>query len=131
MKELKKPLLTNVLIGLVIAAVVVAIEWQYGYPVFHLLTDGFFVAAVVLLGIGGITLAKNAGCFDIMGYSMKSLFGVVIPGARLADPHDNETFLDYKERKAEKRKSPASMLIAGGIHLAVAVVMLIIYNLTM
>ena len=130
MKENRKTFLISAAAGVVIAAAVVAIEWTRGYPLIHLLADGFFVAAVLLLGVGGIMAARNAGLFDIMGFSMKSLLGVVIPGARLADSHDNESLLEYKERKAESRKSPAPMLIAGGIHLAIAAVMLVIYTFT-
>ena len=130
MDKLKKPVLTNFVIGILIAVAVVAIEWQYGYPLIHLLSDGFFVAAVLLIGIGGIAAASNAGCFDMMGYSMRSLLGVVIPASRMGDPREQESFLEYKERKSEKRKSPLPLLIAGGIHMVLAVIMLIIYSLT-
>ncbi len=130
MDKLKKPVLTNFVIGVLIAVAVVAVEWQYGHPLIHLLSDGFFVAAVLLIGFSGIAAAKNAGCFDMMGYSMRSLLGVVIPASRLGDPNDRESFLEYKERKSEKRKSPLPMLIAGAILLVLAVIMLIIYTLT-
>ena len=129
MKENQRSILLNTAIGVVIAAVVVAIEWQYGYSIPRLLTDGFFVAAVILLGLGGIIFAANGGTFDMMGYSMKSFLGIVIPGTRLGDPHDGESFLDYKERKAEKRKSPTALLAAGCFHLAVSMLMMVIFNL--
>ncbi len=130
MKDLQKPILIHVLIGFGIAALVVLIEWGYGYTLMRLLSDGFFVAGVMLLGMAGITFATNAGCFDMMGYSMRSLLGVVIPGTRLGDPHDGESYLDYKERKSEKRKSPAPLLFSGAFHMSISMVMLVIYSIT-
>jgi hypothetical protein len=131
MTEFQKSVLGNLAGGAVIGVVAVVLELELGYPLIHLLSDGFFVAAVMLLGIGGITAARNAGCFDLMGYSMKTLFGLMTPGSRLGDPSERETFVDYKEKKAEKRRSPAPMLLAGVIYLILAGIMLAIYFLTM
>ena len=50
----------------------------------------------------------------------------MIPGSRIGDPHDRETLLEYKERKAENRKSPKYMLQAGLIHGLIMVVVLAI-----
>ena len=126
MTENRRTLALNVLLGFIIAAAVVAIEYGYGYTILRLLSDGFFVATVMLLGMGGLAAARNAGMFDIMGYSVRSLIGVVIPGSRIGDPHDRETLLEYKERKAENRKSPKYMLQAGLIHGFIMVVVLAI-----
>ena len=131
MTEFQKSVLGNLAGGAVIGVVAVVLELELGYPLIHLLSDGFFVAAVMLLGIGGITAARNAGCFDLMGYSMKTLFGMMTPGSRLGDPNERETFLDYREKKAEKRRSPTPMLLAGVIYLILAGIMLAIYFLTM
>ena len=131
MTEFQKSVLGNLAGGAVIGVVAVVLELELGYPLIHLLSDGFFVAAVMLLGIGGITAARNSGCFDLMGYSMKTLFGLMTPGSRLGDPSERETFVDYKEKKAEKRRSPAPMLLAGAIYLILAGIMLAIYFLTM
>ena len=116
--------------GFIITAAVVAIEYSYGYSLLRLLSDGFFVSTVMLLGMAGLAAARNAGMFDIMGFSIRTLMGVVIPGSRVGDPHDGETLLDYKERKAENRKSPKPMLLAGLVHAAIMVVVLVIYLLT-
>lgn len=130
MTENRRALALNVLFGFVIAAAVVAIEYGYGFTLLRLLTDGFFVSTLMLLGIGGITAARNAGMFDIMGYSVRSFIGIVIPGSRVGDPHDGETLLEYKERKAENRKSPKTMLQAGLIHGLIMAAVLILYLLT-
>ena len=130
MTENRRALALNVLLGFIIAAAVVAIEYSYGYTLLRLLSDGFFTSTVLLLGMGGLTAARNAGMFDIMGFSVRSIVGIVIPGSRIGDPHDGETLLEYKERKAENRKSPKPMLLAGLVHAAIMVVVLVIYLLT-
>lgn len=130
MTEKRKTLSLNVLFGFVVATAVVAMEFGYGYSVLRLLTDGFFVSTVILLGCGGLMAARNAGMFDIMGFSVRSFIGIVIPGTRIGDPHDRETLLEYKARKAENRKSPKLMLQAGLIHGLIMSVILIIYLLT-
>jgi hypothetical protein len=130
MTENRRALALNVLLGFIIAAAVVAIEYSYGYTLLRLLSDGFFTSTVLLLGMGGLTAARNAGMFDIMGFSVRSIVGIVIPGSRIGDPHDGETLLEYKERKAENRKSPKSMLLAGLVHATIMVVVLTIYLLT-
>jgi hypothetical protein len=130
MTENRRALALNVLLGFIIAAAVVAIEYSYGYTLLRLLSDGFFTSTVLLLGMGGLTAARNAGMFDIMGFSVRSIVGIVIPGSRIGDPHDGETLLEYKERKAENRKSPKSILLAGLVHAAIMVVVLTIYLLT-
>ena len=129
MTKNRRALALNTLFGFVIAAAVVAIEYSYGYTVLRLLSDGFFVSTVMLLGMGGLAAARNAGMFDIMGFSVRSFIGIVIPGSRIGDPHDRETLLEYKERKAENRKSPKPMLQAGLIHGLIMVVVLVIYTL--
>ncbi len=129
MTENRRTLALNVLFGFVIASAVVAIEYSYGYTLLRLLSDGFFTSTVLLLGMGGLTAARNAGMFDIMGFSVRSFIGIVIPGSRVGDPHDGETLLEYKERKAENRKSPKLVLQAGLIHGLIMAVVLTIYLL--
>ena len=130
MTENRRALSLNVLFGFIVAAAVVAIEYSYGFSVLRLLTDAFFVSTVILLGVGGLTAARNAGMFDIMGFSVRSFIGIVIPGSRIGDPHERETLLEYKERKAENRKSPKPMLLAGLVHALIMAVVLTIYLLT-
>ena len=116
--------------GFIITAAVVAIEYSYGYSLLRLLSDGFFVSTVMLLGMAGLAAARNAGMFDIMGFSVRSFIGIVVPGSRVGDPHDGETLLEYKERKAESRKSPKPMLQAGLVHGLIMALVLTIYLLT-
>ncbi len=130
MTENRRALALNVLLGFMIVATVVAIEYSYGFTVLRMLSDAFFVSTLMLLGMGGLTAARNSGMFDIMGFSVRSFIGIVIPGSRIGDPHDGETLLEYKERKAENRKSPKPMVQAGLIHALLMVVVLTIYLLT-
>ena len=130
MPENRRALSLFVLFGFVITAAVVAMEYSYGYTVLRMLSDGFFVSTVMLLGMAGLAAARNAGLFDIMGFSVRSFIGIVVPGSRVGDPHDGETLLEYKERKAESRKSPKPMLQAGLVHGLIMALVLTIYLLT-
>ena len=130
MTENRRALSLFVLFGFVITAAVVAMEYSYGYTVLRMLSDGFFVSTVMLLGMAGLAAARNPCLFDIMGFSVRSFIGIVVPGSRVGDPHDGETLLEYKERKAENRKSPKPMLQAGLIHGLIMAVVLVIYLLT-
>ena len=56
MTDRKKGIIIHLSIGLAIVIGVIVLNWQYGYQWTHLLCDGFFVAAVVLLGFGGLKL---------------------------------------------------------------------------
>ena len=79
MTENRRALALNTLFGFVIAAAVVAIEYSYGYTVLRLLSDGFFVSTVMLLGMGGLAAARNAGniCIFTKTYSRNCVSGTV------------------------------------------------------
>ena len=125
----QKSIITNLVVGLVIVIAVVALNWQYEYPISQLLCDGFFVAAVVVMGFGGIKAARNKGSFDVAAYGLRSVVFTTIPYLASRSEHGEEKFLDYQERKRTERKSAAPELLAGGIYLALSVIMLIVYSL--
>ena len=115
MTNLKKGIIIHLCIGAAIVIGVIVLNWQYAYLWSHLLCDGFFVAAVVLLGFGGLKFTRNQGMFDMLMYSVSSTFQIHYPFAKMDSPlqERQETFLDYKERKRAKRKSAAELLWAG------------------
>lgn len=126
MDDKRKGILIHLGIGVVIAVAVIILNWQKGYQVTHLLCDGFFVAAVVLLGFGGLKFTRNQGVFDMLTYSVSSTFQIHYPFAKMNSPLEDrqESFLDYKERKRAKRKPAAELLWAGLVYLILAVIFL-------
>ena len=90
--------------------------------------DGFFVAAVVLLGMGGLTWASGQGTFDGLGYTF-SLWKEKFTNHK-KDWHKREDFQEYKERKAEKKKNRKinHFLVMGGVLMIVAAILMIVYN---
>ena len=108
--------------GTVIAVPVFLLGLHREYPILRALGDAFFVPAVVLLGVAGITFAANDGTFDSFGYSLKFVFFNHYPSAGEA-----ESFADYREKKHQNPKNPLNLLLAGLIFLVLAVVFVIVY----
>lgn len=108
--------------GTVIAVPVFLLGLHREYPMLRALGDAFFVPAVALLGVAGITFAANDGSFDSFGYSLRYVFFNHYPSAGEA-----ESFADYREKKQSKRKSPINILLAGLIFLIIAVILVIVY----
>ena len=126
MSEKVRDFLVNLVFGAVIAGLVFALNMSREYGVLRCVCDGFFVAAVLLLGLGGIRAITNRGAFDVAGYGLKSAVGMVLPMFR---PDEKETVQQYRERKAKERKSAFGLLTAGGVYLILSVAALIVYEL--
>lgn len=120
----RRAVAVDLAVGAVIAAAVGALGASRGDEPFRWLCDGAFVAAVMLLGVGGLRLAANKGTFDVAGFGAKVAVDTALPFLQ----HKKETILEYKERKAQARKSPAPLLIAGGCWLALSLVFLALYT---
>lgn len=132
MSETKKGTLIHLGFGFVVATFVVILGWDSGHTLFHLLCDGCFVAAVLLLGSGGLKFVRNRGAFDMMTYSIKTVFHIHLPFTKMNSPLEEreEDFMDYKERVSEKRKSSAELLWAGLAYMIAALVFFVLYLLT-
>lgn len=128
MTNLKKGIIIHLVLGLAIVIGVIVLNWQYEYRWTHLLCDGFFVAAVVLLGFGGLKFTRNQGMFDMLTYSVSSVFQIHYPFSKMDSPLQDrqESFLDYKERKRAKRKSAAELLWSGLVYLVLALIFLVV-----
>ena len=132
MDEKRKRFLVDLVFGAVIAGAVIAINAGRGHAVLRLLCDGCFVAGVLLLGTGGLKFFRNEGMFDIFAYSIKSVFQIHYPFAKMNSPLEEkkrEDYATYKENKKKKRKSPADLLWAGLIYMALALVFVTVYAL--
>ena len=131
MNEKQKGILIHLCVGAVIAGAVMILGLSRGHSVLRILCDGCFVAAVMLLGSGGLKFARNQGAFDMMAYGVKTAFHLHYPFSKMNSPLDEreEDFVAYKERKRAQRKSSAEILWAGLVYLVASVVFLVIYLL--
>lgn len=130
MTDKQKSYLAEFGAGLLIVAYVVFINRNTGHTIVHLLCDGCFVAAVLLLGCGGILFCQKKGAFDIFGYGMKSALGLILPGASLMDSDVKEDYFTYCERKAKERKNHHQPVLVGLGYLVLSGVFMVIYTLT-
>ena len=129
MSEKLKGFIIYLVLGLLIAAVVVSLNWESEFPLTQRLSDGFFVAAVLLLGMGGLKSVRNRGFFDMAAYGISAALHTAMPFLKMNSPLDEreEDFVAYKERKKEERKSAREILWAGAVYLILAAIMLVIY----
>lgn len=130
MNKKLKSFLVSFAVGAVLCALVILINRDQGYGTLRQLCDGCFVAAVLLLGVGVLRFVANQGVFDVLGYGVQSVFHLHVPGASIGNARDQETMQGYQARKAKKRKSPAGLLYAGLVWLAVSAVLLIVFEMT-
>ena len=126
MKARTRDFLIDLAIGAAMAAAVFALNLGREYGVLRSLCDGFFVAAVLLLGIGCIKAVRNKGSFDVAGFGLRHVVDMTIPALRREEKEDMQ---QYRERKALERKSSVGLLLAGGVYLAISVIVLAIYEL--
>ena len=127
MTEKFKAMIPDLCIGLAAGALSLGLNWNSEYPLLHLLCDAFFVAAVVLLGAGGIAFCQSKGALDMLGYGVSSLLNLFLHAGR-RDAKE-EDYYSYCQRKAEGRKPYAHTLWAGLCFLVPAVICLVLYQL--
>ena len=124
MSDKCKEFLSHLILGAVITVSVYLLSAGRGYPVLHSLCDGFFVAATLLLGIGGLRAIRNKGAFDVAGYGLSSAVHTAFPFLR---GDQDEDIMGYLQRKAEKRKGAGGLLAAGAVYLALSLIILTLY----
>ena len=127
MDDKQKQIIIWLILGLILVGSSVIMEWEQGYTWPHMLCDGFFLAAVIILGSGGLKFIRNKGTFDVMSYSVSSVIQLYNPFSKLRGKQ--EDFVEYRDRKSAKRTSAAEMLWAGLVYLVLAVIMLVVYLL--
>ncbi len=129
MSDSTKRLLVDLGIGAL--AVIVSAIWfdlfsaETLQDTLRILSDCFFLAAVLMLATGGLTLTRNGGVWDGLGFTFKQGF------ARMKGSYEEDrmTFAQYREQREQKsRKSPGSALISGVIYMVIAIAFLIAYN---
>lgn len=89
------------------------------------LADAFTIPGVLFLMVGVMMWLSTKGLFDGLTYSLGRLGRALIPFKKTED----ERFYDYKERKAESRKTDFVFLfIVGGALFLVAMVFTVIHS---
>lgn len=127
MSDQQKNLIASLVTGLVIAILVIVINWSLEQPFIQRLCDGTFVSGVLLLGMGGLKFVRNQGFFDIASYGISYTIHMAIPSM---GPMEDEDLIAYKERKREQRKPARDIVLAGCVYLVLAGILLVIYQLT-
>lgn len=127
MRTLKKYAIT-LAAGIVIAgAVCFAKElFQQTDPqmVFHILSDAFFVAGILITCAGLLIFSSNEGTFDMLVYGMQSFADIF----RRNKLRRYETYFDYRESRADKKIKFGFLLLCGLFFLVIAVIMYLIYR---
>ena len=79
---------------------------------YRIFANAFTLAGVLLLGLGALVWVSTTGFFDGLGYALKHLGGMLIPGNRGKELR----YSDYKEEMAEKHKAvPVLHLLLVGL----------------
>lgn len=105
--------------GLLLAFIVFIIQRDRGFGLFHCLSDACFSSGVLLAGAGGLLFAASKGVFDLMFYSVHSLFTVTFRRDR------RESFAEYTAERREKRRDFKALLITGAVFILLSVIFLI------
>ncbi len=92
--------------------------------IFHILTDAFFVAGVVITGAGLLVFSSNEGTFDMLIYGMDSFFDFF----RKKSTKKYPTFYDYRLSKADKKIRFGFLVFSGLFFLALAGIMYLMYR---
>lgn len=127
MGEKYKSFFINLGVGVPVVVLVYWLDAGRGYPFLHCLCDGFFVAAVLLLGVGGLRGVRNKGVFDVVGFGISSVAKITFPFLK---GEQEEDIYDYRQRKAERRKEAGGLLAAGTVYLILSVLVLCLYYMT-
>lgn len=106
------------------------ISFENAKSIITLLADSSFCSGVLMMGVGGITCVNRQGTFDGIGFAFESILVVRnwSPKRRFSE---RETFDQYRDRKAEKRKEKkgvSHLFISGGFYLLLSIIFLIIYS---
>ena len=130
MDDSRKNLLIDLILGLCLAIasafLLDVFHAETKRDLFRLLSDCFFLPGALFLGSSGLTWARNGGVWDGLGFTVKMLID------RMKPDYDKKrvTFAEYREKREEKDSSPIPALVTGLIYFALAMVFLILFNIT-
>lgn len=127
MTENQRSIISDLTMGMMLAMVVYMFNSSREISIIHLLSDCFFVPAIVLLGFGGIRFCTSRGALDMMGYGFKTVGEMFTKAGRLDGP--DEDYFEYCQRKAAERKPFGHYLVSGGIFLLLSIILTAAYYL--
>ena len=109
--------------ALVICTAVVLYEKSYAqWGLSRMLSDGFFVAGIMLVGFGVLVWVANFGGFTALGYGWYLLVRKLSASRKRFE--ERLSYLEYVRQRREKSKTPACILGTGLICIAAAGVFL-------
>ncbi len=90
------------------------------------LSDGFFVAAVMEVGLGALILiSSSTDFFDMISYGFRSLLVLFTPFRK---PEDQKSYYEFKLERQKKRVGPKwHLFISGVLLLALALAWFLVY----
>ena len=117
MKTLRRYLITF-LVGFSIVALIAVSKGVFSQTdlktVFHILSDAFCVAGVLITSAGVLIFSSNEGTFDMLVYGVGSFVDMF----RKRSKKKYDTFYDYRVSRADKKVSFGFLLISGLFFLA-------------
>jgi hypothetical protein len=113
-------------IGAVLAASYVLIFSRgSSRSIFHHICNGFFLAAVLLMGCGGLSLVNKEGFFDVIQFGFKQLKETFQYAIRMDVQSRVDTDFDtFQKEKNKKRKGHWQWVVVGSVYLLGAVITL-------
>ena len=119
------------LFGITLAAAVAVlflrgvVKAQGPKDVLRCASDACFVSGVVMAVIGGLVWTADQGVADGLTYGFSRFFTRRGPGYE----DRRESYSEYRERKHAKKLHVAEFLISGGVFIALALLLLIPYEM--
>lgn len=126
MKARLSGFLKSFAVGMGIAAAVFALNVSRSYGFWRCVCDGFFVSAVMMLGVGAIKEVRNRGAFDVAEFGLRHVVTITIPALNW----EKEDLLTFKDRKFRERRGASNILLAGAVMLVLTFLSFGVYSLT-
>ncbi len=105
--------------GFLLAIIVFFIQKNRGFGLFHCLSDACFSSGVMLSGVGGLLFAASRGVFDLMFYSVHSLFTITFRREQRG------SLAEYTAERQEKRRDFKELIVTGVVFIVLSVIFLI------
>ncbi len=92
--------------------------------IYKILADSFTLPGILFLALGSLVWVESTGAIDGIAYALGRAGRMLIPFSK----KNNETFYDYKTRKAENRSGGYGfLLIVGAAFLAISVIFIVLF----
>lgn len=115
------PYLITTLVGAAIVVTIILAQriWtaESTTELMRRLSDAFFVAGVVIGGVGLLVFASNGGVFYMLSFGFIRLFDLF---RRNINDRKYKDFYEYKESKKDKKRGFGFMLVVGLAFIAIA-----------